>query len=580
METVQVSQAPAVSEAPAVVTPAAGRATLAALLSAVLDLARFFLSLSGSSSLGAAGGVAGVAASAAEVGVQLCPSASAGGAVALGAATAAPAGVSGPPSAPVAVPGVSGLQQRQEASCSSRSRRRSSSDATDRRSKKRPRGRSPSPGPSSRRRERHYRSSSTSSEDDRAAGSPPRTGRAPGGTPGDFRSAPANDRSPRPGPLGWTSRSSTRGEHYRPGAGRRSPSPSGVPDDDRSSAFDMVDFDRDDAFQSVLALIRNFHAMVEPAGIPSARCKTSLALIYGLMSETFPAFHLPVFPWCGRFLTTLIWLCPNFWRTRPCTGFLPVPGRRHRRYHCTSSSSFPGPYSVPPGVTSTTLEKASEARKCSVSLSASQVSSLGTMLSGVCEVSSWLDWWLSMCGGFREHLPDEVRDELERLILFGSRALEFLASQGCTALGNLVLSRRDSLLADVRSTVPAEEVARLRYSPLPETVALFPSALLDSALTKMRAVANDTLVHRTLHPPRIPRKPAAAGGSAGSAASGSGQASSSRARPAQKQTSSSSPSGQSGKKRKNCKVKAPFSSSSGGSDRSGGKGKGAGKKST
>ena len=136
--------------------------------------------------------------------------------------------------------------------------------------------------------------------------------------------------------------------------------------------------------------------------------------------------------------------------------------------------------------------------------------------------------------------------DFERLILSGSRALEFLASQGCTALGNLVLSRRDSLLANVRSTVPAEEVARLRYS-LPETVAIFPSPLLDSALTKMRAAANDALVQCTLHPPRIPRKPAAAGGSAGSSASGSGQASSSGALPAQKQTSSSFHSGQAGK---------------------------------
>ena len=38
-------------------------------------------------------------------------------------------------------------------------------------------------------------------------------------------------------------------------------------------------------------------------------------------------------------------------------------------------------------MTSITLEKASEARKRSVSLSASQVSSLETMFSGVCEVS-------------------------------------------------------------------------------------------------------------------------------------------------------------------------------------------------
>ena len=158
--------------------------------------------------------------------------------------------------------------------------------------------------------------------------------------------------------------------------------------------------------------------------------------------------------------------------------------------------------------------------------------------------------------------------------------MEFLASQGCTALGNLVLSRLDSLLVDVRSTVPAEEVARLRYSPLPETVSLFPSPLLDSALTKMRAAANDALVQRTLHPSRIPWKPAAAGGSAGLSTSGSAQAGTSGARPAQKQSSTSSPSGQPGKKRKSRRGKAPFSSSSGGSGCSGGKGKGAGKKST
>ena len=163
-------------------------------------------------------------------------------------------------------------------------------------------------------------------------------------------------------------------------------------------------------------------------------------------------------------------------------------------------------------------------------------------------------------------------------MLSGSRALEFLASQSCTALGNLVLSRRDSLLADIRSTVPAEEVARLRYAPLPETVTLFPSALLDSELSKMRAAANDALVQRTLHPPRIPRKPAGTGQSAGSSAAGSGQAGSSGTRPAQKQSLSSSPSVQSGKKKKNRKGKAPFSSSSGGSGCSVGKGKGAGEK--
>ena len=502
------------------------------------------MNLVGSSSLVAVGGVAGVAASASGVGVQLCPLAPGGDAVTSCAATAVTAGVGVPPAASAAVPDSSGRQQRQEVSRSSRRRRRSSSDGIGRASKKRPRGRSPSPGPSSRHREKSCRLSSESSEDARAEASPIRAGRVPGGTPGDSRPALAGDRSPCPGPSGLTAWSSAGAERYRSGVGgRRSPSPSGVADDDHSSAFNAVDFDRDDYFLSVLGLIRNFH-MEDPAGIPSARCKTSLASIYGLMSETSPAFHLPTSPLKRSLLDDTNLALSKFLEDQTVHGFLPVPGRRHRRYYRTSSSSFPGPYSVPPGVTSITLEKASEARKRSVSLSASQFSSMEIMLSVVCEVASWLDWWLSTCGGFWEHMPDEVHADFERLILSGSRAFEFLASQGCTALGNLVLSRRDSLLADVRSTVPAEEVARLRYSPLPETVSV------------------------------------AAGGSAGSSSTGSTQASSSGARPAQKQASASSPSDQSGKNSKNRKGKAPFSSSSGGSGRSGGKGKGAGKKST
>ena len=296
METVTASQAPAVSEASAAVVPPTRGATMAALPSAVQDLARFFLKLTGSSSLGAVGGVAGVAASASGVGVQLCPLTPGGDAVTSCAATAVPAGVSGPPSASAAVPGLSGCQQRQETLRSSRRRCRSSSDGSGRASKKRLRGRSPSPGPSSRRRERSYRLSSDFSEVARAETSPPRARRAPGGTPGDFRPAPAGDRSPLPGPSGSTVRSSVGAEHYRSGGSCRFPLPSGVAGDDRSSAFDTVDFDRDDSFLSVLGLIRSFHNLEEAAGIPSTRCKTSLASIFGLMSESSPAFHLPTSP--------------------------------------------------------------------------------------------------------------------------------------------------------------------------------------------------------------------------------------------------------------------------------------------
>ena len=549
------------------VTPVAGGASMTALPSAMKELARFFLNLSGSSSLGASGDSAGVTASGAVLGDLAGPSSSASGSATVCGTAATPAGAGVLPDASDALPSVSGEHRRRVRSRSRGRRSRSSSDRTDRRAKKRSRRRSPSLERSSRRREKRYRSSSDSSEDERAAASP-RARRAHGGE--------------RAGGSTWDygrPRSYARVDPDQSGTRRRSPGPSGVADDDRSTTFESVDFARDDSFRAVLALIREFHDMAEPASVPGARCKTSLASAYGLAADSYPAFSLPLSPLLSTLLIDINSDLSKFMEDQTVHGFLPVPGRRQRRYYGTSTSSFPGPYTVPPCLTSITMEKASEVRKRSVSLSASQVSSLETMLSGMCEVASWLDWWLSTCGGYRDLLPIESRADFERLMMSGSRALEFLASQGCTALGNLVLSRRDALLADVRGTVPAEEVARLRYSPLPLSASIFPHALLDSALLKMRVAASDALVQRTLHPPRIPRKPAASGQASGSTTARSGQASTSGAAQAPKQLAPSSSSGQSGQGKKKGKGKAPFSSSSRGSGRSGGKGKGAGKKS-
>ena len=554
------SQPPVVPGVSADVTPVAGGASMTALPSAMKELARFFLNLSGSSSLGVSGDSAGVTASGAVLGDLAGPSSCASGAATICGTAAPPAGAGVLPDASDALPSVSEEHRRRVRSRSRGRRSRSSSDRTDRRAKKRSRRGSPSLERSSRHREKRYRSSSESSEDERAAASSPRARRAHGGA--------------HAGGSTWDygrPRSYARVDPDQSGTRRRSPGPSGVAEDDRSTTFESVDFARDDSFRAVLGLIREFHDMAEPATVPGARCKTSLASAYGLAADSYPAFSLPLSPLLSTLLIDINSDLSKFMEDQTVHGFLPVPGRRQRRYYGTSTSSFPGPYTVPPGLTSITMEKASEVRKRSVSLSASQVSSLETMLSGMCEVSSWLDWWLSTCGGYRDLLPLESRADFERLMMSGSRALEFLASQGCTALGNLVLSRRDALLADVRGTVPVEEVARLRYSPLPLSASIFPHTLLDSALLKMRAAASDALVQRTLHLPRIPRKPAASGQASGSTTARSGQA--------QKQSAPSSSSGQSGQGKKKGKGKAPFSSSSRGSGRSGGKGKGAGKKS-
>ena len=64
-----------------------------------------------------------------------------------------------------------------------------------------------------------------------------------------------------------------------------------------------------------------------------------------------------------------------------------------------------------------------------------------TALSGVSEVTSWLDWWLSTLAEFSESLPEEARVNFEQLTVLGAKALEFLGSQAVPALANLVLLR-------------------------------------------------------------------------------------------------------------------------------------------
>ena len=96
-------------------------------------------------------------------------------------------------------------------------------------------------------------------------------------------------------------------------------------------------------------------------------------------------------------------------------------------------------------------------------------------------------------------LPADSKPEFERMMLSVGRAVEFLASQVVTAFGNHVLAKRDSLLHDPQSMVPVEALSRLRHAPLPSSsAAIFPTPLLDEALSKSRASVNDALVKKSL----------------------------------------------------------------------------------
>ena len=106
------SQPPVALGAAADVTPVAGGTSMPSLPFAMRELARFFLNLSGSSSLGATGDIACVTTSAVASSGLACPSSTAAAAATFCGAAATPAGAGVSPDAPAAVPGVSGEQQR------------------------------------------------------------------------------------------------------------------------------------------------------------------------------------------------------------------------------------------------------------------------------------------------------------------------------------------------------------------------------------------------------------------------------------------------------------------------------------
>ena len=323
-------------------------------------------------------------------------------------------------------------------------------------------------------------------------------------------------------------------------------------------------------------MIQTFHDIKRPASAAPSRTATAFDQMRGLQNDPTLVLLLPTSPLLRGLIDYVSATLARLIEERS-NGFIPFPMKRHRRFYRTATPSLPGPYVVPPSLASVTLEKSNDHKQRPIFLPYTVLACLETALSGLGEAVSWMDWWLSTVSGFREALHPSTQANFERLLSSGSKTLAFMGSQTVSALANLMLSQRDSLLAEVRSTVPTEELSLLWQSPLPTSIAIFPPTLLDTALSKARAAPNDALVHKALHQPRIPKQQPQ-GNNRSADRSGS-----SPLTPRQQQTPRSTNQGSSQKGNKSNmarKSRWPFSQPTGRSSNSGGKGKGSGKRST
>ena len=340
-------------------------------------------------------------------------------------------------------------------------------------------------------------------------GSEMRAPTLPASVPPGSGSRTSRDRSPQPGPS-FQTQSDAAPREQRAGECRdvcSFPAAPGGEEDERAGSTEPPVLEKDAPFRQVLKSIRDYHGFPTPPETTPHPDRSAMARHLGLPLDHAPVLHLPASQLTKALIYDVNAHMRKFGEDQTQGAFLPIPGRRSRRFYRTSEPLFPAPYQIPSGVAPLVQESSIDVKRRPTTYSPSLSSSQEVLLSSACETASWIDLALPACSNFGSRLPADSKPEFERMMLSIGRAVEFLASQVVTALGNHVLAKRDSLLRDPQSTVPVEALSRLRHASLPSSsAAIFPTPLLDDALSKSRASANDALVKKSLHPPRIPKK--------------------------------------------------------------------------
>ena len=290
----------------------------------------------------------------------------------------------------------------------------------------------------------------------------------PGADESRSGSRTSRDRSPQPGPSSQPQADAAPRERC---AGERRdarafPAAPGEGEDERAGSTEPPVLEKDAPFRQALKSIRDYHGFPTPPETTPHPDRSAMARHLGLPLDHAPALHLPASQLTKALIDDVNAHMRKFGEDQTQGAFLPIPGRRSRRFYRTSEPLFPAPYQIPPGVAPLVQESSTDVKRRSTTFSPSLSSSQEVLLSSACETASWIDLVLPACSNFGSRLPADSKPEFERMMLSVGRAVEFLASQVVTALGNHVLAKRDSLLRDPQSMVPVEALSRLRHAPL------------------------------------------------------------------------------------------------------------------
>ena len=199
----------------------------------------------------------------------------------------------------------------------------------------------------------------------------------PGADAGRSGSRTFRDRSPQPGPSSQTQADAAPRER-RAGERRDAcsfPAAPGEEEDERAGSTEPPVLEKDAPFRQVLKSVRDYHGFpTPPETTPHPDC-SAMARHLGLPLDHAPALHLPASQLTKALIDDVNAHVRKFGEDQTQGAFLPIPGRRSRRFYRTSEPLFPAPHQIPPGVASLVQESSTDVKRRPTTFSPSLSSS-------------------------------------------------------------------------------------------------------------------------------------------------------------------------------------------------------------
>ena len=174
----------------------------------------------------------------------------------------------------------------------------------------------------------------------------------PGADAGRSGSRPSRGRSTQPGPSSQTQTDAAPRER-RAGEcrdARSFPAAPGEEEDERAGSTEPPVLEKDAPFRQVLKSIRDYHGFPTPPETTPHPDRSAMTRHLGLPLDHAPALHLPASQLTKALIDDVNAHMRKFGEDQTQGAFLPIPGRRSRRFYHTSEPLFPAPYQIPPGV--------------------------------------------------------------------------------------------------------------------------------------------------------------------------------------------------------------------------------------